>query len=111
RLFTETSVDPLLAALLVLAAGLYLYGVRRLRLRGDRWSPLRTVSWLAGGLGSIAFATMTGLGAYDEALFSAHMVQHMILSMVAPVFLALAAPVTLALRTLPAAGRRLLLAV
>ena len=110
RLLTETALDPLLATLLVLAAGLYLWGVRRLRLRGDEWSPLRTLSWLAGGLGTIALATMTGLGAYDETLFSAHMVQHMLLSMVAPIFLALAAPVTLALRTLPPGGRRALLA-
>jgi putative copper resistance protein D len=34
-------------------------------------------------------------------MFSAHMVQHMLLSMVVPIFLVLAAPVTLALRTLP----------
>jgi cytochrome c oxidase assembly factor CtaG len=34
-------------------------------------------------------------------LFSVHMVQHMVLAMVAPIFLALAAPVTLALRALP----------
>ena len=34
------------------------------------------------------------------------MVQHMVLSMVAPIFLALGAPVTLALRTLPARPRR-----
>ena len=33
-------------------------------------------------------------------LFSVHMVQHMILMMVAPMFLALGAPITLALRTL-----------
>ncbi len=111
RFFTASAVDPLLAAGLVLAAGLYLWGVRRLRLRGDAWSPWRTASWLAGGLGSIALATMTGLGAYDETLFSVHMVQHMILAMVAPVFLALGAPVTLALRTLPVRPRRALVAV
>src|SRR2546421_12666214 len=39
------------------------------------------------------------------------MVQHMVLSMVAPIFLALGAPVTLALRTLPRGPRRVLLAV
>jgi len=37
------------------------------------------------------------------------MIQHMLLTMVAPVFLALGAPVTLALRTLPPRGRALLL--
>jgi putative copper resistance protein D len=33
--------------------------------------------------------------------FSAHMIQHMVLSMIAPIFLVLGAPVTLALRALP----------
>jgi Predicted membrane protein len=111
RLFTETELDPFLVTALVAAAGLYLWGVRTLTTRGDRWNPWRTASWLAGGLGTIAFATMTGLGAYDNTLLSVHMVQHMILSMVAPVFLALGAPITLALRTLRPPSRRVLLAV
>lgn len=112
RLVTESSFDPVLGTLLILAAGLYLWGVHRLRLRGDRWSTGRTVAWLAGGLGSIAAVTLGGAGAYEDTLFSVHMVQHMVLSMVAPVFLALGAPVTLALRTLPPGGtvRRSLLA-
>jgi putative copper resistance protein D len=110
RLLTGTAVQPVAAALILAAAGLYLAGLWRLWRRGDRWSGWRAASWLVGGLGSIAVATMSGLAAYDETLFSAHMAQHMVLSMVAPVFLALGAPVTLALRTLPAGPRRLLLA-
>jgi len=112
RLVTESSFDPVVGTLLVLAGGLYLWGVHRLRLRGDQWSTGRTVAWLAGGLGSIAVVTLGGVAAYEDTLFSVHMVQHMVLSMVAPVFLALGAPVTLALRALPhrAAVRRVLLA-
>ena len=37
-------------------------------------------------------------------MFSVHMVQHMIISMLSPILLLLGAPVTLALRALPAAG-------
>jgi putative copper resistance protein D len=109
--FTQARFElgPLLAV--VLLAGFYLLGVRQLTARGDRWPVLRTVAFLAGGLGVIAVATLSGLAAYDEELFGAHMVQHMLLSMVAPVFLALGAPVTLALRTLPARQRGWLLAV
>ena len=59
----------------------------------------------------MAVALCSGLAAYDDDLFGAHMVQHMLLSMVAPVFLALGAPVTLALRTLPPRGRGALLAL
>ncbi len=112
RLVTESSFDPVLGTFLVLAAGLYLWGVHRLKLRGHDWSAGRTISWVVGGLGSIAVVTLGGLAAYEDTLFSMHMVQHMVLSMVAPVFLALGAPVTLALRTLPSRGaaRRALLA-
>ena len=65
----------------------------------------------AAGLGSLVVATQSGLAAYDTTLLWVHMVQHMILAMVAPVFLALGAPITLALRTLPPRPRRGLLAV
>ena len=82
-----------------------------MRRRGDRWPIGRTLSFVGLGMGSFAFATMSGLGIYDTTLLSVHMVQHMILSMVVPLALALGAPVTLALRTLPATPRRWLLAV
>jgi putative membrane protein len=110
-LVTEARLDTWLAVALVLAAGLYLYGVHRLRTRGHRWPAVRTVLFLGPGLGSIAAVTVSGLAAYDTTLLSVHMVQHMVLAMVAPIFLALGAPVTLALRTLRGAPRRRLLAV
>ncbi|QGN47605.1 cytochrome c oxidase assembly protein [Micromonospora sp. WMMD558] len=109
--FTETRLDSWLAVGLVLAAGLYLYGVHRLRVRGDRWPVARTVFFLGPGLGGIAAVTVSGLHAYDTALLSVHMVQHMVLSMIAPIFLALGAPMTLALRTLPIRPRKRLLTI
>ncbi|GIF68177.1 hypothetical protein Ais01nite_62120 [Asanoa ishikariensis] len=109
--FTEIRLNSWLSVLLVVAAGLYLYGVHRLRLRGDRWPVSRTVFFLFPGLGGIASVTVSGLHAYDTTLLSVHMVQHMVLSMVAPIFLALGAPMTLALRVLHGAPRRRLLAV
>ncbi|MCY1138584.1 cytochrome c oxidase assembly protein [Actinoplanes sp. Pm04-4] len=110
-IFTEIHLGSLVALFLVVAAALYGYGVYRLRQRGDHWPAGRTVAFVAGGLGSIAAVTVTGIEAYDTTLLSVHMVQHMVLSMVGPIFLALGAPVTLALRTLPASPRRRLLAV
>jgi len=62
-------------------------------------------------MGSFYVATSSGLAAYDTALLSVHMVQHMVLSMAVPLFLALGAPVTLALRTLPQRPRGWLLSV
>jgi putative copper resistance protein D len=102
---------PLLPTLvLVLVTALYLEGVRRLRARGDGWGWGREVAFLTGVL-TLAVALLSGLEAYDTTLFGVHMVQHMLLAMVAPVFLALGAPVTLALRTLPGRPRGVLLTV
>jgi len=78
----------------------YAVGVRRLVARGDRWPVLRTLSF-AFGLLLVLWATSGGLGVYAGVLFSAHMVAHMVLSMLAPIFLVLGAPITLALRALP----------
>jgi putative membrane protein len=100
-----------LALFLLLAAALYVAAVVTLRKRGDRWPILRTVLFIVPGLGSIAAVTVSGVEAYDDSLLSIHMIQHMVLSMIAPIFLALGAPVTLALRTLPRKPRAVLLAV
>jgi len=108
-LFTEWGLDPVLFVVTAWAAGLYLFGVWALRARGDRWPVSRTFSFVVLGLGSFFVATSSGLAAYDTVLLSAHMVQHMVLSMLAPLFLALGAPVTLMLRTLPGTPRGWLL--
>jgi len=111
RLFSTWGIDPLPFVLTVWVAGAYLVAVLVLRRRGDRWPPGRTLAFVGVGMGVFAVATSSGIGAYDTTLLSVHMVQHMLLSMLAPLALALGAPVTLALRTLPARPRRWLLAV
>jgi putative copper resistance protein D len=111
RLFTELELNWWLLAPLLIVTALYLWGVWRLRLRGDAWPTGRTVAFLAGGVGVIAFAGLSGLGAYDTTMFSLHMIQHMLLAMVAPIFLALGAPITLALRTAPRGLRSVILTV
>lgn len=97
---------PLIPVLMLVLAGLYVAGVVVLRLRGDRWPVSRLVFWTLGILTVLAM-TATGIDGYGMELFSIHMVQHMVLSMLAPIFLVLGAPITLALRALPArpAGR------
>jgi cytochrome c oxidase assembly factor CtaG len=111
EIFTQIRLTSLLALFLLVAAAAYLYGVHRLRRRGDHWPVGRTVAFIGGGLGSIAAVSVTGIEAYDTTLLSVHMIQHMVLSMVGPIFLALGAPVTLALRTLPVGNRKALLRV
>ncbi len=88
----------------IAAVVLYLVGVFRLRRRGDAWPMGRTISWLLGCL-TVLLATSSGLGAYAQAEFSTHMIDHMALAMLAPILLVLGGPVTLILRVLPAAGR------
>ncbi|MFC8507887.1 cytochrome c oxidase assembly protein [Streptomyces sp. NPDC057411] len=86
------------------ALGLYGWGVARLRRRGDAWPVSRTVLWVVGVL-TIALVMCTRLNDYGMVMFSVHMVQHMVISMLSPILLLLGAPVTLALRALPVAGR------
>ena len=95
-LLGDWSLDPLFV--LTVAAGvLYAMGVRRLSERGRRWPPARSAAF-AFGLLLVLLATQSGLAQYDRTLFSLHVVQHMLLGMVAPLFLVLGAPVTLALQ-------------
>ncbi|MGX2998518.1 cytochrome c oxidase assembly protein [Streptomyces sp. JNUCC 64] len=92
----------LVGCLVVLA--LYGWGVARLVRRGDKWPVGRTVSFALGVL-SVVLVTCTGLNDYGMVMFSVHMVQHMVVSMLSPILLLLGAPITLALRALPVAGR------
>lgn len=110
QLLTRWSFIPIPDVALIAVAGLYFMGVVTLRERGDRWSWGRTSAFF-GGLLVGAYAITGGLAAYDDVLFSAHMAQHMLLTMVAPPLLALGAPITLALRALPVRPRGWLNAV
>jgi putative copper resistance protein D len=108
--WSQWGLEPLPLVVTVWATGLYLVGVASLRRRGDAWPVGRSIAWVVGML-AFYVATSSGLAAYDTVLLSAHMVQHMVLSMVVPLSLALGAPVTLALRTLPRRPRGWLLAL
>ena len=103
-LLTDWRFDWLLGTASIVVAALYLVGVRRLRRNGVHWPPGRTTAWLVG-CAMLLIATSSGLARYGAAEFSMHMIEHMVLGMVAPILLVLGGPVTLALRALPAAGR------
>jgi cytochrome c oxidase assembly factor CtaG/putative copper export protein len=98
-LLTDWLVEPLYATVAVVAIAVYLAGVRRLQQRGDRWPALRTTTWVLGWL-VVLVVSSSGLARYGPVLFSIHMIQHMALTMLAPVLLVLGGPITLALRTL-----------
>jgi cytochrome c oxidase assembly factor CtaG len=89
---------PAVTGFVVLAGGLYLWGVLRVRRRHPArpWPLWRTALFL-GGLGVVVIATQSGIGSYDDVLFWDHMVQHLLLLMVAPPMLVVGQPVTLLL--------------
>lgn len=101
RWITEFQWDVVLAFGCAAAVVVYVAWALRLRRRGDAWPVGRIISWCLGMV-VLFWATNGGAAAYGHVLFSAHMVQHMVLAMVVPLFLVLAAPVTLLARAVPA---------
>ncbi len=99
RYLWSWDIDLLWTLVCGFALFFYLAAVWRLHRRGDRWPVLRTLSWAAGIL-TLFYATSGGVNVYEKYLFSAHMLEHMILGMVVPVLLVPGAPITLALRTI-----------
>jgi cytochrome c oxidase assembly factor CtaG/putative copper export protein len=100
RWLTQWRWDVVLSALAVAGIVVYVRWAWRLHRRGDAWPVSRTISWVMGML-LFFWTTNGGPAVYGHVLFSAHMLEHMVLATVIPIFLALAAPVTLALRALP----------
>jgi len=98
---TVWDIDVLWISVCLGAIVFYLYGVWVLRRRGDRWPIARTLSWI-GGMLTLLYVTNGALNAYQEYLFSMHMIGHMVLSMMVPVLLVPGAPVTLLVRAQPA---------
>lgn len=97
RLFTEWRFDPIWTLLCLLGLFFYFAGVRRLAQRGDRWPISRSICWVIGML-LLMWLVNGALVVYGKFMFSHHMVEHMILTMLIPIFLGLSGPVTLLLR-------------
>ena len=106
-------LEPTVAIPLIGGALIWLALVRRVgRLHRDTPVPsMRTAAFL-GGLAAIAVALMSGIERYDTTLFSVHMIQHLLLVLVAPPLIALAAPITQLLRAAtPRVRNRVLLPI
>jgi cytochrome c oxidase assembly factor CtaG len=65
----------------------------------------RTIAFLAA-MAALAVALVSGIGRYDTSLFSVHMVQHVLLMLVAAPLIVLSAPITLVLRLASGPTRR-----
>ena len=93
--------DPWLLAALLLTAGVYLRGWLVLRRRDPRrWHGGRLAAFL-GGLAAIYLALASPIEPFAALLLQVHMVQHLLLMMVAPPLLWLGAPLFPLLRGLP----------
>ncbi|MEJ2871625.1 cytochrome c oxidase assembly protein [Actinomycetospora sp. OC33-EN08] len=99
RLLGEWRLDVWFAALAVVLVVVYTRWLRRV----SSWPRGRAVSWYAG-CALLVVATSSGVGRYADALFSVHVAEHMLISIVVPVLLVLGGPVTLARRALPDEG-------
>ena len=101
RAFTTWRFAPVTSVLLVLTLLGYLAAVVVAARRGERHPPARTAAFTTG-LGVVAAAIMGSPGAYgDGGLFWVHMIQHLMLIMIAPWLLCLGHPVTLLLLACP----------
>ncbi|HEV2919740.1 MAG TPA: cytochrome c oxidase assembly protein, partial [Actinomycetota bacterium] len=105
RLLLSWSFNPLVTVGLLAAAIAYLQARRHLVASGVAW-PARRTAYFLSGIGALALALLSPVEAYDTVLFSVHVAQHMLLTMVAAPLLALGAPITLALRVAKGPTRR-----
>jgi cytochrome c oxidase assembly factor CtaG len=92
----STQFDFVPVAMVLAALALYLWGVQRAnRLRPRHpWSHGKTAGFI-GGLVATSFAIFSFVGVYDGDLFWDHMVQHLLLIMVAAPLFAIASPIDL----------------
>lgn len=86
--------EPGIVMPLVAAALLYAWGVRAVWRRAGRGHgvSVRQALLFATGIATLALALLSPLDTVSEELFSAHMIQHMVLICIAPPLLVLGAP-------------------
>ena len=96
----STQFDFVPVAMIVGPLVLYLWGVRRNNALHPRhpWSAGKTAAWI-GALVTTAISIFSFIGVYDGDLFWDHMVQHLLLIMVAAPLFAIASPLELTWRS------------
>lgn len=100
------ALDVVVVLLLGVGALGYALGLWAARGRSP-WPLRRTLFWYAG-IGCVAAGLLGPVAQAAHTSFTAHMLGHLLLGMIAPLLMVLGAPITLAMRALPAvAARRL----
>jgi putative membrane protein len=101
RMLGSWQLDPGLLVVCAATAGLYGWGAIR---SPKHWPWMRSASFVAGLL-VLMTALLSGIDAYSDELLSLHVVQHLLLILLAPVLLLWGAPVRLALSACSPTGR------
>jgi cytochrome c oxidase assembly factor CtaG len=103
----DWTFEPLVAIPLFGAGLLWWHAVRRVNAAHPANPVPRERSLFFGlGLLALAIALMSGVDTYDTTLFTVHMVQHILLTLVAAPLIVLAGPITLLLRFVSPDDRR-----
>jgi len=106
-MLSSWTLDPVPTIGILVTALLYVEGLRSVRLRGGPSFPSWRVGCFLVGLVVLFVALASPVDAYAGLLLSDHMVQHVLITMVAAPLLVLGTPVLLALRaTRPQTRRR-----
>jgi putative membrane protein len=108
---TTWRLDAVSLVFIAAAGGLYGWGVATLRRRAIPWPRIRTLGFVAFGLGSFAFVNLGFLGTYSAELRWAFTTRIALLLFAVPGLLSLGAPVTLARLVLSGASLRIMDAV
>jgi cytochrome c oxidase assembly factor CtaG len=107
RMLGSWQLDPGVLAVCAATAGFYGWGVVR---SGKHWPLWRAACFMVGLL-VLVTALESGIDAYSDELLSVHVVQHLLLILLAPALLLWGAPVRLALSACSPAGRGVIGAV
>jgi putative copper resistance protein D len=106
-IFLGWTFEPLPTLAIALASLAWWWAIRRVNAAHPANPvPRRRSVAFAAGMAALAFALLSGIDTYDTVLFSIHMVQHVLLTLVAAPLIALSAPVTLLLRVAAPETRR-----
>ncbi|HET6715447.1 MAG TPA: cytochrome c oxidase assembly protein [Actinomycetota bacterium] len=104
------ALDPVTVVILFGVGSAYVAGCVRARRLGRPFQAHRPVAFAAGWV-VLVLALVSPIDSSADVSFTMHMLQHLLLTLVAPPLLAFGAPITLAFATLPTGGARALAGV
>lgn len=106
-LITGWQFDPIFIVIVGLSTWFYLDRVRKVNREHPRSPfPRKRIVYFSSAMGVLVLAVMSPIGAYDDTLFFMHMVQHMLIIMIAAPLFLLSTPITLVLRAASGETRR-----